>query len=69
MRVNGWATCVIGIKENTCFDEHWAFYVSDESLNSTPDTKFVPYVNELKFKQKLQEKSCNETSPHICHVD
>jgi len=28
---------VMGIKEGTC-DEHWVLYVSDESLNSTPET-------------------------------
>ena len=29
---------VRGIKEGTCYDEHWVIYVSDESLNSTPET-------------------------------
>ena len=29
-----------GIKEGTCYDEHWVWYVSDESLNSTPETKY-----------------------------
>ena len=34
-----------GIKEDTCQDEHWVFYVSDESLNSTPETNTTLYVN------------------------
>ena len=33
----GWARWVTGIKEDTC-DEYWVLYVSDESLNSTPET-------------------------------
>ena len=40
----GWAKRVMGIKRGTC-DEHWVLYVSDESLNSTPETKFTIYVN------------------------
>ena len=35
---------VMGIKEGTC-DEHWGLYVSDESLNSTPETNIALYVN------------------------
>ena len=34
----------MGIKEGTC-DEHWVLYVSDESLNSTPETNITLYVN------------------------
>ena len=40
----GWARCVMGIKEGTC-DEHWVVYVSDESLNSTPETTIMLFVN------------------------
>ena len=39
-----WARWVIGIKEGTCH-EHWLLYVNDESLNSTPETDIVLYVN------------------------
>ena len=35
----------MGIKEGTCNDEHWVFNVSDESLNSTPETNITIYVN------------------------
>lgn len=35
----------LGIKESTCCDEHWVFYVSDESLNSPPETSFALQVN------------------------
>ena len=47
MEGGGWrlAKWVMGIKDGTCYDEHWVFYVSDESLNSTPDTNIVLYVN------------------------
>ena len=34
----------VGIKEDTC-DEHWVWYASDESLNSTPETNVALYVN------------------------
>ena len=35
---------VMGTKEGTC-NEHWVLYVSDESLNSTPETNIALYVN------------------------
>jgi len=35
----------MGIKEGTCYDEHWVLYVSAESLHSTPETNIVLYVN------------------------
>ena len=39
MEVHGrWARWVMGTKEGSC-DEHWVFYVDDESLNSTPETR------------------------------
>lgn len=45
----GWVRRVIGIKENTCYAEHWVLYVSDQSLNSTPETNIAAYVNYLEF--------------------
>ena len=38
----GWGT---GTKECACWGEHWASYVSDESLNSTPEIIIALYVN------------------------
>ena len=35
----------MGIKEGTCWDEHWVLYVSVESLGSTPETNSTLYVN------------------------
>ena len=35
---------VMGIKMSTC-DEHRVWYVSDESLNSAPETNIALYVN------------------------
>ena len=35
---------VTGIKKGTC-DELWMLYVSDESLNSTPETNIILYFN------------------------
>ena len=45
-----------GMKEGTCYDEHWVLCVSDESLNSTPETNIALYVNQLKFKYKQTNK-------------
>ena len=42
--VGGWAKWVMGIKEGTCV-KHWVLYVSDESLNSTPDNNITVYAN------------------------
>ena len=41
----GWARWVMGIKEGTCCEEHWVLCVSDESLNSAPETNIALYVN------------------------
>ena len=38
-RSQGWVKQVMGIQEGTCCDEHQGVYVSDKSLNSTPDTE------------------------------
>ena len=46
----------MGIKKGTCWDEHWVFYVSDESLGSTPETNTTMYVNYLEFKLKIKKK-------------
>ena len=29
----------------TCYYEHWVLYVSDKSLNCTPETNITLYVN------------------------
>ena len=39
-----WTKWMMGIKERTC-DEDWVSYISDESLNSTPETNITVYVN------------------------
>ena len=54
-RVRGWAKWVMDIKEGTCWDEHWVLYVSDKSLNSTPETITTLYVN-LYLKRKRKRK-------------
>ena len=35
----------MGIKGGPCRAEHWVLHVSDESLNSTPETNFTICVN------------------------
>ena len=46
----------MGINEGTYYDVHWVLHVSDESLNSTPETSITLHVNELEFKLKLGRK-------------
>ena len=41
----GWGKWVMGIKEGTCWDEHWVLYVSDEFSGSIPETNAILYVN------------------------
>ena len=50
----GRARWVMGIKEGTCWEEHWVLYVSDESLNSI--LKPILHVCELKFKLKKKRR-------------
>ena len=41
------------MEEGTCWDEHWVLYVSDESWESTPETKstlYTLYVSQLDNK-------------------
>ena len=42
--MGGWVKWVMGIKEQIC-GEHWVLYVSDESLNSTPENIITQQVN------------------------
>lgn len=44
----------MGIKEGTC-DEHGVFFLSVESLNSTPDANITLYVN-WNLNENLGEK-------------
>ena len=41
----GWTKWVMGIKGGICWDEHWVYYGSDESLGSTPETNTMLFVN------------------------
>ena len=43
--VGGWAKCARGIKEDTCWDEHWVLYVGEESLDYTPETIISLFAN------------------------
>ena len=47
----------MGIKEGTCWDEHWVLYVSDESLDSPPKAKTKLYVNQVENKKKKKERN------------
>ena len=52
---------VMDIMEGTCWDEHWVLYVSDESLNSTPEAIIILYVHYLGFKNTIQQEPINDT--------
>ena len=43
--MEGWAKRVMGLKEDTCWDEHRVSYVGDESLDSTPEITIALYAN------------------------
>ena len=45
-----WTKWARGTKEDTCWDKHWVLYVSDKSLNSTPEIIIIVCVNQLGFK-------------------
>lgn len=36
---------VMGIKEGRCFNEHWVLHATNESLNPTPKTDNIVYVD------------------------
>ena len=59
--MGGWAKWVMGIKEGTCWDEHWVLHVSDESLNSIPEIIITLYVNQLGLNtiKTKQNKTIN----------
>ena len=46
----GMAKWVRGIKEVTCWDEHWVLYIRDESLESTPEIIIALYANYIGYK-------------------
>ena len=36
---------LVGIREDTCWDECWVLYTGDESLKSTPEIIIAWYAN------------------------
>ena len=50
--MGGWSKWVMGIKEGTCWDEHWVSYVSDESLNSIPENKVIIIIIIIIIKNE-----------------
>lgn len=54
----GRAKWVMVIKDGTC-DEHWMLSVSDESLNSAPETIFTNVKWHLK-KKKVEKINKNK---------
>ena len=47
----------MGTQEGACWDEHWVLCVSDESLNSTPETNMTLYVNSLDLNKFLKRNA------------
>ena len=41
----GWAKWVMGIKEDTCWDEHWVLDIGNVSVESTPEIIIALYAN------------------------
>ena len=42
------------MKEDTCWDEHWVLYVSDESLSSIPEIKKKRVCVTFQNLKKIQ---------------
>lgn len=64
----------MGIKKGTHYDEHWVSYVSDQSLNSTPEINTTLYVNYLEFKWNIGRRKKEKVlyaflSFFLCIVD
>lgn len=56
---------VMGIKEYTCHDDHWAIYGIAEPLSCTPETNITLYVNwnsnkDLKKQRDQIERETRE---------
>ena len=43
---------VMGIKEDTCCDEHWVIYGTVKSLYCTPETNVILYISYTGIKIK-----------------
>ena len=56
-----------GDLQGTC-DEHWVLYASDESLNSTPETNILQYINEEILNLKLHKLSLSQPQ-NICNLN
>ena len=61
----GWAKWVMGIKEDTCWDEHWVLYVSDKSLGCTTEAKTIPYVMNINKKKISKKNAVGRMLPDI----
>ena len=61
----------MGIEEDTCQDEHWVWYVSDELWERIPNTKstlYTLYVSQLDNKlylKNLVKKKKNDSSSFL----
>ena len=68
LRIDGWGAGergkrVMSIEEGTFWDEHWVLYLSDESWESTPQTKSTLYVlsvSQLDHKLYLKNNKANK---------
>ena len=47
---------MMGIKESILCAEHWVLYVSDESLNSTPENNIALLLTRIFFKIEKEKK-------------
>ena len=64
MSRNKW---VMGINEGTYYDVHWVLHVSDESLNSTPETNTILYSNKNLNNNLEKRKELPNPKCQYCH--
>ena len=60
---------MMSIKEGACWDEHWVLYVSDGSLNPTPEDIIMTWILtdlDLNLKKKKYDSVTN--TDHISNL-
>ena len=57
--MGGWAKWVMGIKEGTCWDEYSVLYISEKSLNTTPEKKNISHWPKKKEKKERKKYKSN----------
>ena len=72
--MGGWARGARGIRQDTCWDEHWVFYVGDESLESSSEIIIALYANldvnlkKIKINLKFFKTKNKDLEMRLCCI-